>query len=283
MAQFTNQAQLSYGNSVTNSNIAVGEIMEVLSASKTAVGSTYGQNEKVTYVISAVNAGTLPLSGLVLTDDLGAYPFGEETVTPLTYVDGSVRYFINGILQAAPAVTAGGPLEISGITIPAGGNTIIIYETETNQFAPVTEGAEIRNTAVLSGTGTSPVTVTATITAESAPLLTITKSISPIPVTENGTLTYTFLIQNSGNSPVDVSEAAVIRDVFDPLLSNLAVSFNGAVWTEGTNYNYDETTGIFTTVPGQITVPAAAFTQDPVTGAWVVDPGMSTLVITGTL
>ena len=37
MAQFTNQAQLRYGNSVTNSNIAVGEILEVLSISKTAV------------------------------------------------------------------------------------------------------------------------------------------------------------------------------------------------------------------------------------------------------
>lgn len=29
MPRFTNQAQLRYGNSVTNSNIAVGEILEV--------------------------------------------------------------------------------------------------------------------------------------------------------------------------------------------------------------------------------------------------------------
>lgn len=28
MARFTNQAQLRYGNAVTNSNIAVGEILE---------------------------------------------------------------------------------------------------------------------------------------------------------------------------------------------------------------------------------------------------------------
>ena len=35
MARFTNQAQLRYGNAVANSNIAVGEIMEVLSATKT--------------------------------------------------------------------------------------------------------------------------------------------------------------------------------------------------------------------------------------------------------
>ena len=42
MARFTNQAQLRYGNAVTNSNVAVGEILEVLSATKTAVKTTYG-------------------------------------------------------------------------------------------------------------------------------------------------------------------------------------------------------------------------------------------------
>ena len=47
MARFTNQAQLRYGNEITNSNIAVGEITEVLSATKTAVRDTYGQNENV--------------------------------------------------------------------------------------------------------------------------------------------------------------------------------------------------------------------------------------------
>lgn len=59
MAQFTNQAQLAYGNSVTNSNIAVGEILEVLSAAKTAVRSSYAQNDTVTYIVSAVISGTV--------------------------------------------------------------------------------------------------------------------------------------------------------------------------------------------------------------------------------
>ena len=45
MAQFTNQAQLSYNDSVTNSNVAVGELLEVLSATKTAVISEYGRND----------------------------------------------------------------------------------------------------------------------------------------------------------------------------------------------------------------------------------------------
>lgn len=78
MARFTNQAQLKYGNAVTNSNIAVGEILEVLSASKTAVRDTYGQNDSVTYLIALVNSGTVPVTGLTLTDDLGAYAFDRR-------------------------------------------------------------------------------------------------------------------------------------------------------------------------------------------------------------
>jgi len=61
------------------------------------------------------------------------------------------------------------------------------------------------------------------------------------------------------------------------------VTFDGAVWTEGVQYNYDEATGLFTTVPGQILVPAATYTQDPVTGAYSVTPGTATLVVTGTI
>ena len=73
MARFTNQAQLRYGNAVANSNIAVGEILEVLSATKTAVRTTYGQNDHITYVISIVNSGNIAMTGLTLSDDLGAY------------------------------------------------------------------------------------------------------------------------------------------------------------------------------------------------------------------
>ena len=283
MAQFTNQARLAYNNSVTNSNIAVGEILEVLSATKTAVRNAYEQNDTVTYIISIVNAGPTGLSNLSVSDDLGAYSFGTGTLTPLTYVDGTVRYYIDGILQPAPAVTAGPPLVISGLSVPAGGNVILVYEAEINQFAPLDVEAEITNEALISGGGITPLTVTETISALGEPLLSITKSVSPVPVTENGRLTYTFVIQNAGNAPADVSSAAVITDLFDPILTGLAVSFNGVPWTEGPNYAYDELTGLFTTVAGSITVPAATFTQDIATGVWVVNPGVSTLVISGTV
>ena len=283
MAQFTNQARLAYGNSVTNSNIAIGEILEVLSAAKTAVRNEYAQNDSVTYIISIVNAGAAAYSGLSVSDNLGAYEFGTETLTPLTYVDGSVRYYVDGILQTAPAVTAGPPLVISGITVPANGNVLLVYEAVTNEFAPPAAGGQILNEAVISGGGITPITISETIGTVSEPLLTITKSVSPVPVTENGRLTYTFVIQNTGNAPADIDSAAVITDIFNPILSDLAVSFNGAPWTEGPEYAYDELTGLFTTVAGNITVPAAAFSQDITSGVWVINPGVSTLVISGTV
>lgn len=283
MARFTNQAQLRYGNSVSNSNIAVGEILEVLSATKTAVRSAYGQNDTITYVISIVNSGTTALSGLTLTDNLGAYAFNTTTVTPLTYMDGTVKYYVNGILQAAPAVTAGPPLTITGISVPAGGNATLVYEVEVNQYAPLATDSSITNTAVVSGSGITSVTVTETVTTENEPVLIITKSVSPVPVTENGTLTYTFLIQNIGNTAAEATTGAVVTDTFDPILSNLTVTFNGVSWTEGTNYTYDETTGVFASVAGEITVPAATYVQDSSTGALSVNPGMSTLVISGTV
>ncbi len=283
MAQFTNQAQLSYNNLITNSNIAVGEILEVLSATKTAVRDTYGSGDTVTYIISVVNSGSAAFTGLTLTDNLGAYPFGVTTVTPLEYVDGTLRYFNNGVLQTAPTVTAGPPLVISGITIPADGNATIIYEAATDQYAPLGADGSITNSAVLSGGGITPITVSDTVTAETEPVLTITKSVSPVPVVENGTLTYTFLIQNTGNAEADAAAAVALTDTFDPILSDIVVTFDGTRWVEGTNYTYSETNGVFASLPGQITVPAATFTQDTTTGSWVVNPGVSILVISGTI
>ena len=170
MAIFTNQAQLRYGNAVANSNVAVGEILEVLAATKTAVRKIYGQNDRVTYVVSIVNSGNTAMTGLTVADDLGAYAFGTDTLVPLTYVADTVRYYSNGILQTTPAVTAGPPLSVSGISVPAGGNVTIVYEAETNAFAPLLAESEITNTVTVSGGGITPVTAKETVIAESGPI-----------------------------------------------------------------------------------------------------------------
>ena len=105
MPTFTNQATLSYNNITTNSNIVTGQLLEVLSATKTAVVDTYSAQDVVTYVVSIVNSGTTALTGLTVTDDLGAYIQGGVTRYPLDYLPGSARLYINGVLQPAPSAT----------------------------------------------------------------------------------------------------------------------------------------------------------------------------------
>lgn len=284
MATFFNQATLSYNGNTVNSNIVTGELVEVISATKTALTDNYTTGDIVSYSVSIVNTGTADFSGLTITDDLGAYTFNETALVPLTYVDGSVRYFVNGVPSAAPTVTDGPPLTISGITVPAGGNAVVIYSTRVNSFAPLGEGSAITNTVTVTGGDlSSDITAEATVPAVTEASLTITKTLNPTTVTDNGELTYTFIIQNTGAQAVTATDDASITDTFDPIIDITDVTFDGALWTEGTNYTYDETTGLFTTVPGQITVPAATYTQDPTTGAYIINPGTVTLTVTGTV
>ncbi len=284
MAQFTNRAQLSYNDSIINSNVAVGEIREVLSATKTAVMNDYVAGDDVTFVISVINSGNTAITGLSVSDDLGAYNFGTQTLVPLTYVENSSRLYINGILQAAPTVTAGPPLVFGGITLPANSNAILIYEADANRFAPLGTDGSIVNTATVTAPGiATPIVVSETILPEAEPSLTITKSIEPTTVTENGTVTYTFVIQNYGNTAAEADANVTVTDTFDPILNGITVTLDGATLAAGTGYTYVQTDGEFATVPGVITVPAATFEQDPVTGEWVATPGVATLTVSGTL
>ncbi len=282
MPAFTNQATLTFNDTQTNSNIVTGNITEALSASKNAVVSTYTRGDTVTYVINIVNASQVSYNALTLNDDLGAYPFGAGTLTPLTYVDGSLNYYVNGVLQATPAVTTDNGLTVTGINVPAGGNVLIIYEAEANGFAPLGAGESIINTAVISGeTLTEDITVTETVTPETSPELSISKALSPTTVSENGELTYTFVIQNTGNTPTVATDNLILTDTFDPILQNITVTYNGTTLTEGTDYTYEN--GVFTTVNGVITVPEATYTRDPATGNLIITPGVSVLTVTGTV
>lgn len=283
MATFSNKATLSYNGGSVDSNTVTGEILEVLSVTKDAVLNEYTAGDTVTYVIALRNSGPTALTGLTVTDDLGGYPFGTETLYPLAYVPGSALYYINGVLQPAPTVTAGPPLSVTGISVPAGGNALLVYEASVTGYAPLAVGDVITNTAVTSGGGIStPVLAFETINAGQRAILTISKSLSPAVVTENGQITYTFVIENTGNVPAVATDNIVVTDTFDPILSPISVSFNGTVWTEGVEYTYNDTTGEFSTTAGAITVPAASYTQNP-DGTWTIVPGVSTLTVNGTI
>ena len=283
MATFFNQATLSYNGRLTNSNVTEGEILETLAVTKTAISQSYGENDSVVYAINLVNSGATQITGLTVSDNLGAYTAGTDTLYPLTYVQGSVRLFINGALAASPTVNAGPPLLFSGITLPAGANATLLYEAQTNEFTPLADGSTVTNTVTVVADGIAPITDSAEINAENNTSLTIAKAICPAIVTDNGELTYTFIIQNSGNTEAVATDDVIVTDTFNPILNPISVTYNGTAWSEGANYTYDETTGDFATLPGQITVPGATYTQDPETGIITKTPGVAVITVTGTI
>ena len=283
MPAFTNMATLTYNGNTINSNVVTGQILETLSVVKTAVLPEYAVGETVTYVVSIVNTGTSAYENLTITDDLGAYVVDGQTRYPMTYTPDSVRYYVGGTLQSAPAVTAGPPLVVTGITVPAGGNALVIYEAQANAYASGAVGSTIVNTVTVTGAGlTSPLTAQETVTGAQEADPVITKALDPMIVPENGQLTYTFTIRNYGNTALVATDDVVLTDVFDPILQNITVTFEGTLWTQGVNYNYNQTTGVFATLPGQIAVPAATYTQNP-DGTWSATPGVVTLTVTGTI
>ncbi|MBQ7661103.1 MAG: hypothetical protein IJS44_03525 [Clostridia bacterium] len=282
MATFTNRATLSYNGVATTSNMTTGELIENLIVSKTAINTVYTADDTVTYVISLQNAGDAPRAALTVTDDLGTYAFGTGVLVPLSYVDGTARYYINGTLQSGVDVTAGPPLVFTNISVPVGGSALLIYQARINEYAPLAAGASITNTVSAAG-GDVFATAEETVTVSAAADLSMCKALSPTSVSPGDTVTYTFTLQNSGNAAVTAADTTGLTDTFDPPLSGLVVTFNGTLWTQGTQYTYDEGSGLFTVASGYLTVPAATFAQDETTGVVTVEPGVSTLVVTGNI
>ena len=280
---FTNTATLSYTGGSVQSNIAVGSVEGILSVSKTTAAQDYQTGESITYAVSIINHSDTAVTGLNVTDDLGSYIFNTGTVQPLSYIEDSALYFSDGVLQPTPAVSTADGLVFSDISIPAGGNAVIIYEAQVTEYAPPETGGVIENTVTVSGTGLCDVNATENVPAADGAALSVLKSIAPIPVAENGEVTYTFRLQNNGNTAVTAADNAVISDAFSPILSNISVALDGTPLAEGTGYTYNHNTGLFQTANGVITIPAATFTQDAVTGAWSVEPGTATLTVTGTI
>lgn len=281
MAEFYNQATLRFDGGVLRSNVAVGQLVQALSLSKTALSDVYVPGGNVTYVVGLINDSDADLTDVVLTDDLGRYTDDTGEYVPLFYVEGSLRVFSDGrpVTDGIPTVEAGERLTVSGITVPAAGNLMLIYETRVTPFAPAGTGGEIINTAeAFSGTATAA--ASASVTRAEAPALSIFKAVSPDEVPVGGRVTYTVELTNEAPIPADT--ALSVEDMFDPVLTDMDVRLDGAPLTAGTGYTYDEVGGLFATVPGVVSVPSAVVTRLP-DGAYSVTPGRTVLTVEGTI
>lgn len=293
MAQFTNRATLTYGDVTRESNVTVGEFISSFAINKKAVFGEYGRGDRIAYIIGIENVSGTAYNSVTLTDNLGAFNAGTAeaplNVTPLTFIPGSLSYWVNGVPQTvtATASVVGGNLVITGINVPAGALVQIGYEAAANSFAPLGGEDAITNTVTASGTGVSEgLTASETVNATNALNIGIAKALSPTRVSENGQVTYTFTLTNSANRAAEAADALTVTDVFNPRINITGVTLAEGTaapvtLAEGTDYTY-AADGTFQTVAGRITVPAATFATSA-TGEVTVTPGTSVLTITGTI
>ena len=286
MPQITNQANLTfnYGNTTGTavSNIASATLLDPLSVEKTSVGSTYRAGDRITYVLSVQNNGSVTVTDINLVDNLGTYTLtGGSSVTPLTY-DNEAALYINGVFSSE--ITGTETLDSVTFRIPSlapGSNALIVYHVTVNEFAPLASGSSVINTVnVTAPSITTPISDTNTITVENYADIVIMKEMSPDPVSDGDLLSYTFTVTNMGNIP---ATDVVLTDAFNPAPSNITVTVDGQT-VAATDYTY--TNGLLTLPTGnnyEMTVPAATITQDPATGNVNVTPGTLLITVTGTI
>lgn len=283
----TNRANLQYTyGAVTEtvaSNLASTVLNDPLTVTKSALETAYRNGEDLTYVITMINGSDATLTNVKITDDLGTYDVAQGvSVTPLTY-DGPAQLLLDGVFSQmlTPAINADSVV----FTIPqiaAGTTATILYKATPNDYAPMIEDSVITNTASYQPAGAgAPITAQHELPVDAYADVTIEKEMTPNPITDGGTLTNTFTITNTGN--VEATDL-VLSDTFQTPLTDLTVSIDGTA-VPASDYSFTGNTLILP-VDGattEITVPAAAYTQDPATGVVTFVPGVVTVVVTGTI
>ncbi len=284
--QISNTASLTfeYGSQIgyASSNTAITTLRETISISKTSLGSSYYLNENVFYTITVNNHNNSEITNVKITDDLGSYfPDGSAVAfTPLTY-SGPANLYIGGTFysETEPKVYPD-KIIFTISSIPARSNALITYKATVNDRALLAQCSKIINTAKLYPENISdPVTASNTLTAAKTADVKIIKHMCPDPVTRGEKITYNFSLYNYGNTE---AVNVVFTDTFSPAPSGISVAVDSQniCYTE---YSYINGT---LTIPAYcsdslLSIPAACFSQNPVTGAVTVTPGITTITVVG--
>ncbi len=273
-----NQANISYlYDGVTSalaatSNTATTTLADACSVSvtKTPLNAEARNGDNVSYIVRVENTGSTALTGVTLSDNLGA--------GTLVYAPASLRVYVNSTPVAVTPTTTVGTL---AFTLPGnlqpGDIIIAVYNARVN-FT----GDTSVNTVTVTGTGLNQAacqvseTATSTINAESYADLTIYKTSSAENINSGDTLSYTFTILNSGNIP------ATNVVLTDDLPSEFTINSVSAT-TNGVTTAYLPTEYTVDTLTNTITLPNATGTEITVPAAMAEGPGVTTVVITGTV
>lgn len=246
------------------SNTATTNLIEEFSVSGTKItnNSTFRNGENITYQISVSNDGTSSLYNVTVTDNLGG------DTNPLTYVDGSGTFNINGITSFI-IPTAVRPLTFVLPSPLSSGETATIVFVARVSSGLASDVTSIENTATItaregSETGDEiSVTPSPTTTVERGDFaeVSLVKDVSSSQVTSGETFSYKITLTNSGN--LDATGVVITDTLPDNFtIETITSETNGVTTTfSASDYSVDSSSNTLTLPSGSslsITVPASS-------------------------
>ena len=242
-----------------------------------------------TYVVRVENNGTGTLSDITVRDNLGAgrrrsdhqeseRGHDQESEAPLTYVEDSAVFYLNGTeIEGTAQTNRRGVTFETDTPLEPGDNLLIIYVAtlDSAQTKPVTNTATV--TARTGSASRREITEsdTATIRPIACAAVSIFKTADRDTVMSGDTLTYTFTLMNSGFKAAD---EITLTDEFPEEFTVTSVSYTSNGVTTPVSSDDYTITGDTLTLPASgselvIGVPAAK----------KAGPGITTITITGTV
>lgn len=246
------------------SNTATTNLIEEFSVSGTKItnNSTFRNGENITYQISVSNDGTSSLYNVTVTDNLGG------DTNPLTYVDGSGTFNINGITSFI-IPTSVRPLTFVLPSPLSSGETATIVFVARVSSGLASDVTSIENTATItaregSETGDEiSVTPSPTTTIERGDFaeVSLVKDVSSSQVTSGETFSYKITLTNSGN--LDATGVVITDTLPDNFtIETITSETNGVTTTfSASDYSVDSSSNTLTLPSGSslsITVPASS-------------------------
>lgn len=276
-----NQAQVTYSygaltdtvlSNTTNTTLVDPYTLEV---TKTAVTPSVTAGGDVVYVVRVENTGTGVLYNPTVTDDLAT---GTGTTAPLSYVDGSAKFYVNGEPSTGTATEGvNNVVFVSTATLQTGDNLIVVYAARKtdNQAEDIVNTASVSaNAGSVDGTAVTG-TDSETVTIETSANVTVFKAADKDTVAPGNTLTYTFTLMNTGNS---AAESIQFVDAFPAEFTVNTVSYtvDGAETPiEAADYTI--------TPPNTLTIPSTDTLSISVPAATAAGPGITIITVTGTV